>query len=174
MVYSGFLASDLIDSRTNLVDTWLNWDGEPSDKITAVLQVRTTTDNPSGSPTWTAWQPLIIGDFLARGYEFRVIVTSTDSTRNIDISTLSISIDIPDRNERAVDVTVTTSGLNVTYANAFKDIPFLGITGRNMQTDEYWTLTNETRTGFSIIIYNTSGAVERKINWIATGYGRAV
>jgi len=175
MIYSGVLASALIDSRLNLVDTWLNWDSENiSDKITAVLQVRTTTDNPSGSPTWTAWQPLVIGDFLARAYEFRVIVTSTDSTRNIDISTLAVQIDIPDRNERAIDVTVTTSGLNVTYTNAFKDIPFLGITGRNMQTDEYWTLTNETRTGFSIIIYNTSGAVERKINWIATGYGREV
>ena len=174
LLYSGFLYGTTVDSRANLVDTWLNWDGEPSDKITAVLQVRTTTSAVSGA-TWTGWQPLIIGDFQARSFQFRVIVTSTDSSRNIDISQLGVSIDMPDRNERQHDITVGTSGLNISYTNPFKETPFLGITGANMQTGEYWTLSNETRTGFSIIIYNNSGtAVSRKINWIATGFGRAV
>tara|TARA_R110000803_G_scaffold189457_1_gene251940 strand:+ start:1573 stop:4323 length:2751 start_codon:yes stop_codon:yes gene_type:complete len=176
LVYSGYLQGTDIDSRANLVDTWLNWDGEPSDKITALLQVRTTLTDPAGTPTWTAWSPLIIGDFQARGYQFRVIVTSTDSSRNIDISALSVEIDMPDRNERAINVNVPTSGLNVTYDNPFKETPFLGITGKNMDSNQSWTLTNETRTGFSIIIYDNSSSqnVSKNINWIATGFGRGV
>jgi len=174
--YSGFVASDLIDSRTSLVDTWSNWDGEPSDKVNADLYMRHTEGNPSSNPTYTAWQPLIIGDFKARAFQFKVIATTSDPSRNLDISTLGVSIDMPDRNERAQNITVPTSGLNVTYTNAFKETPFLGITGQNMDDHQYWTLSNESRTGFSIIIYdnNNNQNVSKNINWIATGFGRAV
>ena len=175
--YSGFVASDLIDSRTSLVDTWGNWDGEPSDKVNADLYMRQTIDDPtSANPTYSDWQPLIIGDFKARAYQFKVIATTSDPSRNLDISTLGVSIDMPDRNERAQNITVPTSGLNVTYANAFKETPFLGITGQNMNDHQYCTLSNESRTGFSIIIYdnNSNNHVSKNINWIATGFGRAV
>lgn len=174
--YSGFVASDLIDSRTSLVDTWSNWDGEPSDKVNAEIWIRHTTDNPNSSPTYSEWQPLVIGDFHARAFQFKVIATTTDPSRNLDISTLGITIDMPDRNERANNVTVPTSGLNVTYANPFKETPFLGITALNMDDHQYWTLSNESRTGFSIIIYdnNSNQHVSKPINWIATGFGRAV
>jgi len=175
LVYSGFVATDLIDSRTALVDTWSNWDGEPSDKVNAEIWIRHTKDNPSGNPTYSEWQPLIIGDFHARAFQFKVIATTSDPSRNLDISTLGISIDMPDRNERATNVTVPTSGLNVTYANPFKETPFLGVTALNMDDSQFWTLSNESRTGFSIIIYdnNNNQNVSKPINWIATGFGRA-
>jgi len=174
MVASGYEVSDLVDSRVSLVDSWTNWDGEPSEKVTATLQIRTTTDNPSGTPTWSTWQPFVLGDFHARAFQFRVLMTSADFARNIDISTLAVTIDMPDRNERAQSTTVTTSGTTITYSNAFKDIPTVGITGNDMATGDYWTITNQTASGFTIRFYNSSDtAIQRNMNWMATGYGRA-
>jgi hypothetical protein len=174
MVASGYVASDLIDNRADNIDTWANFDGEPSDAVSAQLQLRTTQDDTTGSPTWTVWNSLLIGDYHARGFEFRVIFNSTDSSRNIDISTLEVTIDMPDRNERAQSISVPSAGSTITYSNAFKDSPAVGITAQNMATGDYWSITSQTSTGFTIQFFNTSGtAISRNINWIATGYGRA-
>jgi len=171
---SGFVVSDLIDNRADLIDTWSNFDGEPSDAVTAQLQVRTTEDDPAASPTWTSWTQLVVGDYYARGYEFRLIFNSTDSSRNIDISTLSVTIDMPDRNERGQSVAIPSAGQTITYANAFKDSPTVGITAQNMATGDYWTLTSQSSTGFTINFYDSSNTgIARNINWHATGYGKA-
>jgi uncharacterized protein (DUF2141 family) len=172
MVASGYVVSDLVDSRTDNIDNWENFDGEPSDNVTAQLQIRTTEDNPSGSPTWGTWQSLVVGDYHARAYEFRVIFTSTDSSRNIDISTLEVTIDMPDRNERGQDVTVPVGGSTITYDNAFKDIPCVGITAQNADGNDWFSLTNETSTSFDIEFFNGANSVERNINYMATGYGK--
>ena len=172
-VASGFVQTDLIDGRTALIDTWANFDGEPSDKVVATLEIRTTNTDPTGSPTWTPYQPLVIGDFQARAFQFRVVLTSSDSSRNIAITSLGVTIDMPDRNEKDSGVAVATGGLNVTYTNSFKAVPYLGITLQNGAVGDYWTVSNETVNGFSIVIYNSGGnAVARNINWMATGFGR--
>ncbi len=173
MVASGYVASDLIDNRADNIDTWANFDGEPSDAVSAKLQIRTTQDDTTGSPTWTVWNSLLIGDYHARGFEFRVIFNSTDSSRNIDISTLEVTIDMPDRNERDQNVTVPVNGLTVTYSNAFKDIPSVGITSQNQDGNDWFSLTNESSTGFDIEFFNGANSVERQINYMSTGYGKA-
>lgn len=171
---SGFVVSDLIDNRADLIDTWANFDGEPSDAVTAQLQIRTTEDDPAGSPTWTSWTQLVVGDYYARGFEFRLIFNSTDSSRNIDVSTLSVTIDMPDRNERAQSVAIPSGGSTITYTNAFKDNPMVGVTAQNMATGDYWTLTSQSSTGFTINFYNSADVgIARNVNWIATGYGKA-
>ena len=174
IVASGYVVSDVVDNRADNIDTWANFDGEPSDAVSAQLQIRTTADNPAASPTWTTWNPLVVGDYHARAYEFRVIFNSTDSSRNIDVSTLEVTVDMPDRNERAQNVTVPVGGSSITYANAFKDVPSLGITAQNADGNDWFSLTNETSTGFSIEFFNGNNSVERSINYMATGYGKAV
>lgn len=173
IVASGYVVGDLIDNRADNVDTWANFDGEPSDAVSAQLQIRTTKDDPASSPTWTSWQPLVIGDYHARAFEFRVIFNSTDSSRNIDVSELEVTIDMPDRNERDHDITVPVGGLTITYDNAFKDVPSVGITAQNQDGNDWFSLTNETSTGFDIEFFNGSNSVARNINWMATGYGKA-
>ena len=172
MIASGYVVTDVFDSRADNIDLWANFDGEPSDKVTAELQIRTTEDNPASSPTWTAWATLMIGDYHARAYEFRVIFASTDSSRNIDISTLEVTVDMPDRNERAQNLTVPVGGSSITYANAFKDVPSVGITAQNSDGNDWFSLTNETSTGFDIEFFNGSNSIERSMNWMATGYGK--
>jgi hypothetical protein len=117
---------------------------------------------------------LVVGDYHARAYEFRVIFNSTDSSRNIDVSTLEVTVDMPDRNERAQNVTVPVGGSSITYANAFKDVPSLGITAQNVDGNDWFSLTNETSTGFDIEFFNGNNSIERSMNYMATGYGKAV
>jgi len=174
IVASGYVVSDVVDNRADNIDTWANFDGEPSDAVSAQLQIRTTADNPAASPTWTTWNPLVVGDYHARAYEFRVIFNSTNSSRNIDVSTLEVTVDMPDRNERAQNLTVPVGGSSITYANAFKDVPSLGITAQNADGNDWFSLTNETSTGFDIEFFNGNNSIERSMNYMATGYGKAV
>ena len=40
----------------------------------ATLQVRTTNDDPGGSPTWSTWKTFIVGEYTARAYQFQIIL----------------------------------------------------------------------------------------------------
>ena len=85
-----FNASDLIDSRTGLIDSWASIDGDTSAAADFQVYVRSTQTDPAGSPTWTAWNLLHSGEFSARGFDFKGIFTTTDPTYNIAISELNI------------------------------------------------------------------------------------
>lgn len=80
-----------IDSRTENIDTWDSFDGSDSSKGDAVVYVRSTDDDPAGtSPDWSAWERLDSAEFQARGFEFKVILTSEDPAFNVLISDLGI------------------------------------------------------------------------------------
>jgi hypothetical protein len=170
---SGVVSTDLLDDRTTDIDDWGNFDGEPSDSTTAQLQIRTTNVDPS-LDDWDDWSPIMVGDYNARGYEFRLILTSGDPMRNIEVTNLAVNVDMPDRNEKDSDVTVPIGGLIIAYDNAFKNEPMVGITARNLLSGDRYSLYNDDSDGFTIQIYNSADAsIAGNINWIATGYGRA-
>jgi len=167
------VASDLIDYRTALVDTWNNFDGASSDAITAVLELRTTSDNPASNPTWTDWAPFLVGDYHARAYEFRVIVTNTDSDYNIAITALSVTVDMPDRVEKASDLSVSASSTAVSFDSNFKAVPVVGVTMNDSNSGDYFRVTSKARTGFTVQCFNSSNTgIARSINWQAIGYGK--
>lgn len=171
------LATDLIDNRVSNIDTWENFDGEPSDKLSATLEMRLTEDDPAGSPTWSSWIPFLVGDFYARGYEFRVVVTNEDANYNINITALSVTVDMPDRTERAFDVTTDVNGTAITFGNAFHATPAIGITMQDADSGDYFRITNKTRSGFTVQCFNKEGSnneISRSINWIATSYGKEI
>ena len=171
---SGFIVSDLIDQRADLIDDWLNFDGEPSDAVSTQLQIRTTEDDPTGTPTWSDWAQLLVGDYYARGMEFRLLFNSTDSSRNIAVSTLEVAVDMPDRNEKASGVAVDSTGTTINFSNEFKATPTIGITAQNLASGDYWVLSSQSESGFTINFYDASNnGISRTINWIATGYGKA-
>lgn len=84
---------DKIDSWTGLVDNRDSWDGDVSGTGDARVQVRSTDDDPAGSPTWTAWNNLDSAEFTARGFEFRIILTSNDATFNILVTKLQVIVE---------------------------------------------------------------------------------
>jgi hypothetical protein len=92
----GFDTGDLWDSRTDPIDSWGLVDGGVIEDAEVALEVRTTNDNPSGSPTWGPWHALPgQADYNARAFEFRVQHTSGTVTHNRSVTELSVAAKQP-------------------------------------------------------------------------------
>jgi len=81
---------DNLDDRTSSIDVWEDFDGTDSTSCDARVQERHTDDDTSGTPTWTDWQNIESAEFEARGFDFRVNLTSDDNAFNIKVDTLVI------------------------------------------------------------------------------------
>jgi len=184
-VTHGFFPSDLIDSRTNDVDSWSDFDGGVVDKVNASVEVRTTNDNPAGTPTWSAYQKFDNGTYKGRGFEFRAKMTSSAIDQNIRIDELGFNASLQKRVEQSDGAIASgTSALTITFANAFFTgtaslgglnayMPSIGITGQNMQSGDYFTVTAVTSTSFTVQFFNSANVgVTRNFNWSAVGYGK--
>lgn len=85
--------TDLIDSRTGNIDDWEDWDGSASAAADAVVYVRETDDDPSGSPTWSDWQRLDVAEYRARAFQFQCRLSTIDPAYNIHVSVLTVNAD---------------------------------------------------------------------------------
>jgi hypothetical protein len=85
-----------LDDRQGDVDDWPSWDGEvEGDEADTWTEARVTLDDPSGAPTWSAWQRVETAEFSARGIQLRTFLNSTDDSYNIGISELSARFELP-------------------------------------------------------------------------------
>jgi predicted phage tail protein len=184
-VTRGYYPSDLIDSRANTVDDWSDWDGAVTDKVNAKLMLRSTTDNPSGTPTWGAWQEFVNGAFRGRGFQFRADLSSSAIDQNILVDELGYDATFQRRTENSDGAVSSGAGAKaITFTNAFWTgtaslggvnayLPSIGITAQNMGTGDYFEVTSISGTGFTVTFKNSAGtAVSRNFNWSAVGYGR--
>lgn len=171
----GLAIGSIIDSRTDELDLWLDIDGNKLDAANAEIFMRTTLDNPSGTPTWSDWKPFFVGEYTARAFQFKVEMTSQDTNNNLGIQTLQVAADMPDRVESVYGQVSGTTTYHVTYNNAFRASPAVGITANAMASGDYYEITNKTAAGFDIIFKNSAGtAVSRTFDVIAKGYGRLI
>jgi len=159
--------STLFDSVPGLFDNRPGlFDGDPNafDDVDVELQVRTTEDDPSGTPTWSDWQPFAVGDFRARALEYRARLTTRDDQATPAVSELTVEVDMPDRIERDFDIASGAGAKDVTFPTAFKDTPAIGIGAQDLQTGDFYEITSKSRTGFTIIFKDASGtAVSRTL-----------
>ena len=172
----GVAVMDLFDIATGDFDSKSGtFDGSDISDTNVVLEVRFTQDDPASSPTWGSWAPFLVGDYFARALEFRLKMTSGDTSHNVQVDELSISIDMPDTIKRNSGVT-SSSGTNngtevVTYSTPYKVTPTVGITLQDADTGDYWTISSSTASGFTVTFYNSSStAAQKTFNWISTGY----
>ena len=184
-VTRGYYPSDLIDSRTNTVDDWPDWDGGVIDHVNAKLMLRSTTDNPSGSPTWGNWQEFVNGTFKGRAFQFRADLTSGSIDQNILVDELGYAATFQRRTENS-DTAISSgaAAYAVTFTNPFwtgtaslggvnTHLPSIGITAQNMGSGDFFEVSSVSGTGFTVIFKNSGGtAVSRNFNWSAVGYGR--
>ena len=186
-VTRGFFPSDLIDSRTAEIDFWSDFDGAVNDSVNSVLYLRRTNDDPSGTPTWSEYQPFVTGTFLGRGFQFKAVLQSGDPAENILIDELGYDATFQRRTEQsngniasgAATKTVTfekaffTGTASLGGVNAY--LPSIGITAQNMATGDYFTLGTVTGTTFQVTFRNAAGtAIDRNFTYTAVGYGRGV
>jgi predicted phage tail protein len=167
---------NIIDSRFSPIDSWEDIDGETVADVNAAVYVRTTEDNPSGTPTWSDWKPIHAGSYSARGFQFKLVASTASPDHNLRIVGLSVTLDLDDR---VVEQNGLSSGLGTTYrvnfAQPFYATPSISITGDAMGTGDYFTISNKSASGFDIVFKNAGGSiVSRTFNFIAKGYGRKV
>jgi hypothetical protein len=134
------------------------------------LFVATTTDDPAASPTWGSWAKFTVADYSARALKFKIEATSSSSDHQINITELSVTIDMPDRVQGSNGIQTGTSKLSITYPSAFKAVPSLGITITDAGSNDLLEITNETTTGFDVGVKHGSSYTDHKINWLARGY----
>ncbi len=81
---------DLIDERTANIDTWEDFDDTEFDKTSVRMQVRSTNDDPSGTPSWGDWSDFYVEERSARAHQFRIFPETVDSEYNITIRNLQV------------------------------------------------------------------------------------
>lgn len=165
-----FDANDLISFR-GLISTWGLVSGGNLSDVGVTVYIRTTNDNPLGSPGWSEWQQFFVGDWTARAYQFKVVLFSGDINHNVIVKTLAVTVDMPDRDDFGEDIASGTSPYAVTYTTPFIAAPSLAITAQNMATGDYYEITSKSVTGFTIVFKNSSGTnVSRTFDYHAKGY----
>ena len=86
--------NDTIDSRTQNIDNWVDFDATLFGGADAKVYVRHTDDDPNASPAaWSAWERLDSAEFEARGFEFYIVLDRDNTDYNILISELGIDVD---------------------------------------------------------------------------------
>jgi predicted phage tail protein len=186
IVSHGLYPSDLWDSRTEPIESWPDVDGAVVDQVNAELYVRKTNDNPSSSPTYSAWQPLANGVLKARAFQFKAVLTSNDPAQNVLVDELGYKAQLQQRTEQSTSAIASgTSAKAVTFTNEFftgtsslgganSALPTIGITPQNMATGDFFELSSISRTGFTVTFKNSSGTiVDRNFNYMATGFGKS-
>lgn len=69
---------DLLSLR-GLISTWERVSGASGGEGNVVVEIRTTTDNPAGTPVWGPWARLDASEVLAWGVQARAILTTEDA-----------------------------------------------------------------------------------------------
>jgi hypothetical protein len=136
------------------------------------VEVRATSDDPSGSPVWSAWAPLVIGDVTARAFQFRAVLNSYDPAVTPLVSGLAVTVDMPDRVLAGNDIAVPAAGLAIPFTPPFRALQGVAVSAEGLATGDRYEITAKSQAGFTIRFFNSAGAgVARTFDYVAKGYG---
>ncbi len=160
---------DLFDNRSGLFDSATsNFDGDTPANCDAHLEIATSDDNV----TYTSFQNFVIGNYTARYFKFRVVLTSSDLASTPVVSAVTVTIDMEDRIFSGNDIVSGTGTKSITFTNPFKSSNYaVGVTGQSMATGDYFTVSNKTINGFDVAFFNSSDTgVSKTFDFIAKGF----
>ena len=185
LIAGGFYPSDLIDVRTDLIDTWVDFEGAVADQVSSKVCVRTTDDNPTASPTWSNYQEFGNGTFTARAFEFKLDAAAFTLSQAYACYELGYKASFQRRIESSVLAEQSGAATkSITFGSPFwtgsavlggvnSILPSIGITAQNLQSGDYFNVTNVSSSGFDVTFRNSGGtAVDRLFAWSAVGYGK--
>ena len=160
---------DLFDNRTGLFDSQnSSFDGDTPANSNAHIEIATSDDNS----TYTSFQNFVIGNYTARYFKFRVVLTSSDLASTPVVSAVSVTIDMEDRIFSGNDISSGAGTKTVTFTNPYKTANYaLGITGQGMATGDFFLVESKTINGFNVTFKNASGsAVSKTFDFICKGF----
>ena len=179
----GFLPNDDFDAIADL-DARTDFDGIDIADVSADVLVAITQDNPSsGSPTFTPFQSFTNGFYKGRGFKFKCNMETKDTSTNIKVTELGYTASFSRRTEQSPAVITSSGATDVTFQSPFfvgtsalgganSRLPSVGITSQNMQSGDFFELTNITGTGFRITFKNGSSTVNRDFTYQAVGFAK--
>ena len=180
-VTHSFYPNTAIDALLEEIDYWTDFDGVAVDQVNAKLYMRSTNDNPAGTPTWSDWQEFVNGTFIGRGFEFKAELISFNTSQNILVDELGYEATFQQRSDQTGATIASGAGSKVVtfekrfYTAGGTALPSVGITAQNIGTGEYFTVDSVTGTTFTVTFRNSAGtAVDRNFTYTAIGYGRGV
>lgn len=161
----GVNALDKIDNQ-GLIDSLLTIDGDVVSDVSAGLFVKQSDDGI----TYSEWKPFVVGEYSSRFFQFKLELSSSGDN-NIAVTKCSVIIDMPDTLYSENDIVSGTSTYSVVYPTPFYNVSAIGITAQDMQTGDYYEITNKTVSGFDITFKNSSGTIVSKtFDYISKGY----
>ena len=155
-------------------DAITDFDGVSPNTCDVELYIRTTQDDPAGSPTFTSWRRFNNAEFKARGYQVKAEFSTGGPQEQIAVDQLRIQAAMPRRSVTGSVTTSTSADVSVTYGagNKFYVAPSVGIVFTTNASGDYYVISNSSATGFDVSVYNSSNnRIAKAVNWTAVGYG---
>jgi len=145
-----------------------NFDGDASVQSDTHLEIALSDDNV----TYTPFRNFSVGDFSARYYKFRIVLTSRNGSATPVISQLSVTIDMPDRVISFNDQVSGTGTFTVTFTDPFKSSNYaIGVSAQGLATGDFYEITNKQTGSFDIAFKNSSNTgVSRTFDAICKGF----
>ena len=174
-VRSYFPNTNLIDNVADF-DSIADFDGTSPTTCDVKLYVRTTEDDPSGTPTWTTWRHFNNAEIKCRAFELKAEFETGDDDAQVSVDQLRVKALMPFRTLSG-EVTTSTTGettVNFGTGNRFYVKPSIGIIFTTSDTTDYYTISNDSSgSSFDISVYNSSDSrIAKTVRWNAVGYGR--
>jgi len=181
-VYSSRVTFDaVVGTAANLftMSTWTTLaqvadlvNGDTGDDVFTELQVNYSRAD-SATPVYRGWRRFVVGDYTARHLKFRVYMNTLSPTLSPTLTSLSVTIDMPDRVAKGNDIVSGAGTYSVVFSPKFRQLRSITIAAQNMNTGDYYVISNKTRAGFDVIFRNSAGAaVSRSFDYQAIGFGR--
>ena len=180
----GFYVGDQFDNRTDNIDTWTDFDGTVANDVNAKIAVRTTTDDPSSSPTYSSFNDFANGTFKGRGFQFRITIDTSDTAQNMNLQQAGYTATMPSRTEQSSAIASGSGAKAVTFTAPFfvgtsalgnlnSFLPSVNISPQNMATGDFFELSSISGTGFTVHFKNSSNAsIDRNFTYSAVGFGK--
>ena len=186
-VTRAYLPADDFDAVAD-VDAINDWDGGAILNVDARLYLRSTDDDPaSGGASWSGWKEFINGTFTGRGFDFKTILTSTNTDENILVDELGYTATLQRRQEQSTGAVASGAGSKtINFAKNFFTgtgslggtnayLPSIGINAMNLVSGDYIEMGTVSSSSFIVTFKNSSNAaVDRNFTWSAVGYGKTV
>jgi predicted phage tail protein len=179
--------STLLDAVSGDFDSQPGFfDGTVADEINVTMYVRTTLNNPSGSPTWGPWTEFVSGMIRGRGVQLKAIFTTETELVGVAIDELGAELELTRRVTTSLATLTSSSSAvtSITFPNAFYEavtvgdpyytlLPSVGVTALALGSNVVTKVTNLTRTGFDVEFLQGSTRQVVDFTYNAVGYGRA-
>jgi len=190
----GLYPNDTIDLHFTNIDQWSDFDGALPDETNGILKFRKSNDaatddeiqdentefllledgnkfDQEDSTIYGDFVPMENGRYTGRTFQFKLDLSSEYNDQTPLVDELGYQLLFDNRTESA-SMSSGAGSKAVTFSKAFYQTPKLGITASNMATGDYYVISSESRTGFSITFFNSSNAaIDRTFSYHANGFG---